>query len=244
MSNEHQSQMKACFDALKLNASNNKIPFYNEAYVLKVSVEEYFAECPTSTIYSKDIPIKVIDGIPVDITLFVKKYKTYMSLILDIEAENVQIAVVDSDGGRDDAKVKLYNDTLFHDHNSNSFTIEQFMDALKKLHDIFQKIYFSKYHGMFLLKETTAQMGCSFWDKIIGDNAKIEKKYANCCVCMEGTLSKTKCCSQSLCIECFGNIKPVRCMSCQDEDDECNETCCGDRPCPLCRKSLNSGQNM
>ena len=247
MSNESQSQMKSCFNALKLNALNNKIPFYKEAVSLQESVENHYALYSNSTSYKRDVPIKRIDGIPVDITLSVNKHGNFYSIRIIIHELNIYLRdckCVDSyECGCEPDKILLYHDDLKMTEQGCRLTTEDYIEALEKFQETFQTIRFSKYSGTFV-KKTTTQLTSSFWDKVIGDNAKIEKKYGNCCVCLEATISKTKCCSQSLCIECFGNIKGRLCDECNNETDGCDNSFCGDKPCPLCRKSLNNGQNM
>jgi hypothetical protein len=121
------------------------------------------------------------------------------------------------------------------------FELDDWKFILHKIKTILSIVKFDKFQSRLTTKPIKNDM-VIITDFLMEDIINAHKSYDQCCVCFEFTKRKNMCCSGFLCGSCYNNIKPKLCSLCTTDPytDDCETNNCGERPCPLCRKSLSS----
>jgi hypothetical protein len=161
--------------------------------------------------YAVGLPlIKSIHGFPVHIEFVIINNKL---LHLYIKSE---IGSVDRDNSH-----TLYS-LLLGDMNDSE---ENTLALVRRFVDILRHLKFNKFTGRFTDERDVDVRIVEPWEEL-EDIPFVELKYEKCAVCMDYTMTKTKC-KHSLCLDCWRQI-PQKKFTCDGEEYEYH-------PCPICR---------
>lgn len=203
---------------------------------------KYYKNTPSWSNYSIILPIKKFHNLNVYVSLV---FST-RDIKLVIESSTIEKKPNDMND-----EVQFYSSTLLWFNKPTTDTIfipevNDYIEILNKLKDVLLTIKFNKYLGYFE-KEVSYNTG-DFWFEIIGEQPMIEYKFGKCCVCYVSTISNTfNCCKKGyLCYICWDKIPFINCCeTCNiDDDSNCDDACIKNRPCPLCRNCLNTGDEL
>ena len=120
--------------------------------------------------------------------------------------------------------INCSNNELFYTRlieSYNSLTLHDFISALRNLKNILSNLAFDKITGKCILSKTDAYP-LDEWDELLSRDYIILSDIT-CCVCLENTLTKTRC-KHNLCIPCLDKIIK----------DDANY-----KRCPICRKKID-----
>lgn len=115
--------------------------------------------------------------------------------------------------------------------------------SLTNMENILDVIEFDKFVGKFVLgtkgdEEKKYIIENEYLTTLNNKNKfKLKKKFAECCVCLENTMTKTDC-NHFICIPCASRIEYCECEECTEGQDCCGDEECGFQKCPLCRSIL------
>lgn len=209
---------------------------------LKLLVDlKYYNNKPTWSNYAIILPIKKFHGLGV-----------YVSIVFSLRDVKliIESSSIEKKDSEADIEVQLYSTTLlwFNKKDQNDIYIpdvDNYIEILNKLKDLLLAIRFNKYLGNFE-KELSYNTG-DFWFEILKENPYIEYKFGPCCVCFEATTTTTfNCCKNPICYVCWDKLPLIKCCEiCGNADNEtCDDTCIKTRRCPLCRCSINTGDEF
>ena len=164
-------------------------------YVENLNIEKY-------------IPIYKIDDILVNVTL---KYFGFSN----IQNKNIKCHLIikskkcfhissDDFNNKDIIYKNLLNMEVFNINEFRKIKDNEYEQIKNNVKNIFDNIKFCKFIGEFIINNDSETKDI---DEMIGLNPLIEKRYANCCVCYEKTMTRLICCDGSICIKCWNNIK-------------------------------------
>jgi len=156
----------------------------------------------------KYIPIYKIDDILVNVTL---KYFGFSN----IQNKNIKCHLIIKskkcfhipcdDFYEDIIYEILLNMEVFNINEFRKITDNEYEQIKNNVKNIFDNIKFCKFIGEFIINNNNEET--KDIDEMIGLNPLIEKRYSNCCVCNEKTMTRLICCDGSICIKCWNNIK-------------------------------------
>ena len=165
-------------------------------YVENLNIEKY-------------IPIYKIDDILVNVTL---KYFGFSN----IQNKNIKCHLIIKskkcfhipcdDFYEDIIYEILLNMEVFNINEFRKITDNEYEQIKNNVKNIFDNIKFCKFIGEFIINNNNNEETKDI-DEMIGLNPLIEKRYSNCCVCNEKTMTRLICCDGSICIKCWNNIK-------------------------------------
>lgn len=127
------------------------------------------------------------------------------------------------------------------DENKLTFETEDWICIFGKVKNIVDNIRFDKFQSHFTM-EPINDYKVVITSFLCENNPRLSKKYDTCCICYEHTKRKTICCKGYLCAVCYYGINSRICLDCSHGaiDEDCGTFGCNERPCPLCRKSMDS----
>lgn len=194
--------------------------YYSPCYQCSRHYKYYFTEIAT------------IDNIEVSVILTIEP-KTKDDKVLQCEFKLMCDSAVCEDYSKE---------IINYEDNKYTFEIDDWIYILTQVKYYIDNIRFDKFQSKFTL-EPYNDYKIIITTFLCGDNPKITKKYEMCCVCFDNTKRRTICCKGYVCAHCYFNIKPRMCHHCYHNhyNDDCEVDGCNERPCPLCRKSMNSG---
>lgn len=115
--------------------------------------------------------------------------------------------------------VKGCDNWYINSSNSITFDKESIIEGLKYCFDKLKKAKFNKYLCCLEYDEITNEINidnllCEYL--MIDTDNKFKIKGDDCCVCMERTITKTRC-NHFICLPCFQKIKIRKCPICRDD---------------------------
>ena len=194
--------------------------YYSPCYQCTRKYKYYFTE------------IASIDNVDVSVVLTIEP-QTKNNKVLQCEFQLICESIVCEDYSK---SIIRYED------NKLTFEIEDWIHILTQVKYYIDNIRFDKFQSIFTL-EPANDYKIVITTFLCGDNQRITKKYDTCCVCFDNTKRRSICCRGFICAHCYFSIKPKTCQECYHNryNDDCEVDGCGERPCPLCRKSMYSG---
>ena len=130
---------------------------------------------------------------------------------------------------------------ITREENKVTLEIDDWVFIFGKVKHIIDNIRFDKFQSYFTM-EPINDYKLVITTFLCENNPRLSKKYDTCCICYENTKRKTICCKGYLCAVCYFAINPRLCTDCSHGviNEDCEIFGCNERPCPLCRKSMDS----
>lgn len=135
-----------------------------------------------------------------------------------------------------------YEKTIIsREENKVTLEIDDWVFIFGKVKHIIDNIRFDKFQSYFTM-EPINDYKLVITTFLCENNPRLSKKYDTCCICYENTKRKTICCKGYLCAVCYFAINPRLCTDCSHSiiNEDCEIYGCNERPCPLCRKSMDT----
>lgn len=168
-------------------------------------------------IFWENVPIKKICGMSINCNLMFSK----KNVSLQIESTKIF--------ENEEQKMLYTGDILKHCPK----TLEDYILILKELNLLLKNIKFNKYNGYFETESINKNDDTIDWYSVFEENDNVELEFCKCCICLEMTITKTTCCKQNLCYECWDKLPLIS-----------NKYDIPEVKCPLCRLNLCNGEDI
>jgi hypothetical protein len=135
-----------------------------------------------------------------------------------------------------------YNKIIIsQDENKLTFEMEDWIFIFDRVKYILDNIRFDKFQSYFTM-DPINDYKIVITSFLCENNSRLSKHYDTCCVCLDNTKRRAKCCGGYICAPCYFGVKPRVCSDCSNTviNEDCEVYGCNERPCPLCRKSMYS----
>ena len=175
-------------------------------------------------------PVTKINEMPCKVIISIYDKK---SITLKIEECNINLDFRDMSS---DSEITYFGEVLVSHKGCGEaiLEMEDYINALKKIHVILPLLKFNKYLGEFDIqgKENESQQEIEFL-KVFLKNDNIKTCIEDCSVCYEATKTKTNC-GHHLCYLCWENLPLVK----NEDEDDGEVHFRFNQSCPICRAEI------